>query len=191
MSLKSRGKPGRPTTLETKRRRKAVIKNLAKGMAGVPALVAAGYSPHSANCEGYRIIKHPEIQSRLTEAVARVLAKEQAEFDAIVEPYVKALKATVVVKNSQLLQAAETKIPDHAVRMEAAAHLTKLYQPKNAEDDEREAGNEKPPVLVQVNFIEAGAKPPASPVLVSPQPSPAAKGAPPPLPRVAFGNGKR
>ncbi len=189
--MKTRKNPGRPKTSETRRRRKAVAKNLVSGMGATEALVAAGYAPHSAKCEGYRIIKHPEIQSRLTEAVARVLAKEQAEFDAIVEPFVKALKAKVVVKNSQLLQAAETEIPDHSVRMEAAAHLTKLYQPKNVEDEENTAGNEKPPVLVQVNFIEAGAKPPASPVIVSPQPSTAAKGAPPPLPRVAFGNGKR
>lgn len=160
-------------------------------MAVTEALVTAGYAEKSARADGYRIIKHPEIQSKLTEAVARVLAKEQAEFDAIVEPYVKALKAKVVVKNSQLLQAVEADIPDHSIRMEAASHLTKLYQPKNIEDEENEAGNEKPPVLVQVNFVQAGAKPPASPVLVSPQPSTAAKGAPPPLPRVAFGNGKR
>lgn len=191
MSLKTRGKPGRPSTLETKRRRKAVVKNLAKGMSATQALVKAGYAYTAANSEGYRIIKHPEIQSRLTEAVARVLAKEKLEFDAIVEPYVNALKAKVVVKNAQLLQAAETEIPDHSVRMEAAAHLTKLYQPKNVEDEEKEAGSEKPPVLVQVNFLEAGANPPVSPVIVSPQPSTAAKGAPPPLPRVAFGNGKR
>ena len=191
MPLKTRGKPGRPKPSETRRKRKAVAKNLLKGMGTTEALVAAGYSPHSANCEGYRIIKHPEIQSRLTEAVARVLAKEQADFDDIVAPYVKALKAKVVVKNSQLLQAAETEIPDHSLRMEAAAHLTKLYQPKNVEDEENEAGDKKPPVLVQVNFVQAGAKPPASPVVVSPQPSTMAKGAPPPLPRVSFGNGKR
>lgn len=190
MSLKARRKPGRPSTQETNRRRKAVAKNLAKGMSATAALVAAGYSKISAHSEGYRVIKHPEIQSKLTEAVERVLARERAEFDAIVEPWVQALKAKVVVKNSQLLQAAETEIPDHSVRMEAAAHLTKLYQPKNIEDEENESGNEKPPVLVQVNFIEAGAKP-ASPVIVSPQPSTMAKGAPPPLPRVSFGNGKR
>lgn len=191
MSLKARRKPGRPSTQETNRRRKAVAKNLAKGMSATAALVAAGYSKISAHSEGYRVIKHPEIQSKLTDAVERVLARERAEFDAIVEPYVKALQAKVVVKNSQLLQAAETEIPDHSVRMEAAAHLTKLYQPKNAEDQEEEASKSGPPVLYQINFIDAGAKP-ASPVIVSPQPSTtAAKGAPPPAPRVSFVNGKR
>ena len=192
MSLKSRSNPGRPSTLETKRRRKAVAKNLAKGMAATEALVAAGYAENSARCDGYRIIKHPEIQSKLTEAVARVLEKEKLEFDAIVEPYVKALKAKVVVKNSQTLMAAEAEIPDHSVRMEAAAHLTKLYQPKNAEDQEDGSKQNGPPVMYQINFIEAGSRQPAPPVLVSSSPpSPAPKGAPPPVPRVSFVHGKR
>ncbi len=189
MSLKSRGKPGRPSTLETKRRRKAVIKNLAKGMAATQALVKAGYSPVAANAEGYRIIRHPEIQSKLTQAVERVLAQERAEFDEIVRPYVKALKAKVVVKNSQTLMAAETEIPDHSVRMEAAAHITKLYQPKNVEeDDEKERSG--PPVLYQINFIEAGSKPPADVIVSSPSPVPPT-GTSPPVPQVTFVSRKR
>lgn len=191
MPLKSRGKTGRPKASETRRRRKAVAKNLLKGMGATEACVAAGYSPIAANSDGYRIIRHPEIQSRLTEAVARVLAKEQVEFDAIVEPYVKALKAKVVVKNSKLLQAVEADIPDHSLRMEAAAHLTKLYQPKNAEDQEDDSKSNSPPVLYQINFIGAGQ--PASPVLVpSSQPVPQEpECAPPPVPRVSFVHGKR
>lgn len=190
MSLKARRKPGRPSTQETNRRRKAVAKNLAKGMSATAALVAAGYSKISAHSEGYRVIKHPEIQSKLTDAVARVLAKEQAEFDAIVEPYVKALKAKVVVKNSPALMAAETEIPDHSVRMEAATHLTRLYQPKQV-DEQAEAEQSGPPVLYQINFIGAGQ--PATPVRVpSSQPvPPEPKGAPPPVPRVSFVHGKR
>lgn len=190
MSLKSRGKPGRPSTQETKRRRKAIVSNLAKGMSATAACVAAGYSPVAANSEAYRIIKHPEIQSKLTEAVARVLAEEKKQFDDIVRPYVKALDAKVIVKAPG--RVAESKIPDHAIRMEAAAHLTKLYQPKNAEDEEKEAGKTGPPVVYQINFIEAGSKQPAPPVLVSSSPpSPAPKGAPPPVPRVSFVHGKR
>lgn len=193
MPLKTRKNPGRPSTKETRRRRKAVAKNLANGLGTTEALVKAGYAENSARCDGYRIIKHPEIQSKLTEAVARCLAKEKVEFDAIVEPYVKALKANVVVKNSQLLQAAETKIPDHSVRMDAATHLTKLYQPKTFEDQEGEAGKNGPPVIYQINFIEEGSKQPMPPVLVSSSPpsSPAQKGAPPPVPRVAFVSPKR
>lgn len=190
MPLKSRRNPGRPSTLETKRRRKAVAKNLAKGMAATEALVAAGYAENSARCDGYRIIKHPEIQSRLTEAVARVLAEEKKQFDDIVRPYVRALDAKVIVKAPGVV--AESEIPDHALRMEAASHLTKLYQPKNAEDEEKEAGKTGPPVVYQINFIEAGSKQPAPPVLVSSSPpSPAPKGAPPPVPRVSFVHGKR
>ncbi|MFN3076838.1 MAG: terminase small subunit [Alphaproteobacteria bacterium] len=190
MSLKSRGKPGRPSTLETKRRRNAIVKNLAKGMSATAALVAAGYSKTSANSEGYRVIKHPEIQSKLTEAVARVLAEEKKQFEDIVRPYVRALDAKVIVRAPGVV--AESKIPDHSVRMEAAAHLTKLYQPKNAEDEEKEAGKTGPPVVYQINFIEAGSKQPAPPVLVSSSPpSPAPQGAPPPVPRVSFVHGKR
>lgn len=175
----SRQAVGKSAATKSRLRRKTVAKNLAIGMKPEEALIEAGYSPTTARKKAYRIIRHPEVQSLLTEAVERVLAEEKKQFDDIVRPYVKALEATVVVKNSQCLRAVETEIPDHAVRMEAAAHLTKLYQPKNVEDDEQAAGNEKPPVLVQVNFIEAGAKPPDSPVLVNPQPSTAPKGAPP------------
>jgi len=191
MPLKSRSNPGRPSTLETKRRRKAVAKNLAKGMAATEALVAAGYAKKSAHADGYRIIRHPEIQSKLTQAIERVLAKERAEFDAIVEPFVKALKAKIVVKNSQVLMAAETEIPDHALRMEAAAHITKLYQPKNVDEaEEKEASG--PPVLYQINFIESGAK---APVVVSPSDSQqvpiGSDGHSPPIPQVSFVRGKR
>jgi hypothetical protein len=159
-------------------------------MAVTEALVTAGYAENSARCDGYRIVKHPEIQSRLTEAVARVLAKEQAEFDAIVEPFVRALRANVVLKNTQAMLASETTIPDHSIRMEAASHLTKLYQPKQV-DEQAEAEQSGPPVLYQINFIGAGQ--PASPVIVpSSQPvPPEPEGAPPPVPRVSFVHGKR
>ena len=154
MKRLSRQAVGKSAATKNRLRRKAVAKNLALGMKPEEALIEAGYSPTTARKKAYRVIRHPEVQSRLTESVERVLAKEQAEFDAIVEPYVKALKAKVVVKNSQELKAVETEIPDHSVRMEAASHLTKLFQPKNAEDQEEEAGKSGPPVILQINFIK-------------------------------------
>lgn len=190
MPLKYSGKPGRPSTKETKRRRRAVARNLANGMGKVEALVKAGYARNHAEVAGYRIIKHPEIQSRLTEAVARALAREKLEFDAIVQPYVRALKAKVIIKNAQTMTAVETELPDHAIRMDAATHLTKLYQPKQV-DEQAESEQSGPPVLYQINFIGAGQS--ASPVIVpnSQPPPPEPEGAPPPVPRVTFVRGKR
>ncbi len=152
------------------------------------ALVNAGYSVETANKSSKKIIQHPQVQSILTEAVERVLAEEQKQFDDIVRPYVKALGANVVVKMPTIGDAVETKIPDHATRMDAATHIARLYQPKNV-DEEAEKEKSGPPVLYQINFIEAGAKAPA-PVVIS-GPRPAQSDNVPPVPEVAFVSRKR
>lgn len=196
MPLKTGKKPGRPLTSATRKRRNEVIKNIGRGMGTTEALVAAGYSERSAQKDGYRIIRHPEIQSRLTESVTRVLTEENKQFDDIVRPYVKALDAKVVVKMPTIGDAVETNVVDHATRMDAATHLAKLYQPKNAEDQEQEDGKSGPPVLLQINFIKAGSQDPAPPVIVSSphssqQVPPESRGTPPPVPQVSFVRGKR
>ena len=147
---RQRQKPGINRT-----RQQSVALNLAKGMTPEQAVVKAGYSPTTARKKAYQIIRHPVVQSLLTESVTRVLTEENKKFDDIVRPYVKALGACVVVKSTQLGMASETTIPDHSIRMEAASHLTKLYQPKNAEDQEEEAGKSGPPVILQINFIKS------------------------------------
>lgn len=193
MATKSGGKLGAPKGQKFRSQRRKLAKNLLKGMNQTEALIKAGYSKETANKASKAVIQHPQVQSILTDAIERVLAEEKAQFDDIVRPYVKALKANIVVKNSQTLMAEETKVPDHAVRMEAATHIAKLYQPKNVEEDENPENN-GPPVLYQINFIEEGAKAPA-PVVVSPastqQVPNGSTGPAPPIPQVAFVRGKR
>ena len=155
MKPESRQAVGKSAATKSRLQRKAVAKNLAMGMKPEEALIEAGYSPTTARKKAYRVIRHPEVQSLLTESVARVLTEENKKFDDIVRPYVKALGACVVVKSTQLGVASETTIPDHSIRMEAASHLTKLYQPKNAEDQEEEARKSGPPVILQINFIKS------------------------------------
>lgn len=163
--------------------------NLAMGMKPEEALIEAGYSPTTARKKAYQIIRHPVVQSLLTESCERVLAEEKKQFDDIVRPYVKALGACVVVKSTQLGVASETTIPDHSIRMEAASHLTKLYQPKNAEDQEKEAGKNGPPVVLQINFIKSpldkDAKPFGLPRQVLPEQGDAS------VPQVSFIQSKR
>ena len=193
MATKVGSKLGAPKGQKFRSQRRKLAKNLLKGMNQTEALIKAGYSEETATKASKKIIQHPQVQSILTNAIERVLAEEKAQFDDIVRPYVKALKANVVVKNSQTLMAAETKIPDHSVRMEAATHIAKLYQPKRVDEDEKPENN-GPPVLYQINFIESGAKAP-SPVVGSPPDSPQVltvpAGTSPPVPQVAFVRGKR
>lgn len=193
MANKAGGKLGAPKGQKFRSQRRKLAKNLLKGMNHTEALLKAGYSEQTANKASKAVIQHPQVQSILTEAIERVLAEEKAQFDDIVRPYVKALKANIIVKNSQTLMAAETEIPDHSVRMEAATHISKLYQPKNVDEDEA-SDKSGPPVLYQINFIEAGAKAPA-PVVVSPastqQVPNGSSGHSPPVPQVAFVRGKR
>lgn len=174
MIAKHGSKSGRPTEKVLRKMRLDTVRNLAKGMSATAALIKAGYSPISADQHGYKIIQHPEIQSRLTRAVENVLAQESLEYEEIVRPYVKALKATVVVKNSQTLEAAETAIPDHPVRMEAATHIARLYQPKTVEPEAEQRAS-GPPVVYQINFVDGATPPPvvvanSRPVPVSPVP---------------------
>jgi len=136
-------------------RRKAVARNLAIGMKPEEALLKAGYSPTTARKKAYRVIRHPEVQSLLTESVARVLAKENKKFDDIVRPYVKALEANIVVKMPAAGVAVQTSIVDHPTRMAAAAHLIGLFRAKGKEVQEEEAGLKGPPVVCQINFIES------------------------------------
>ncbi len=188
MATKSSGKLGAPKGQKYRSQRRKLAKNLLKGMNQTEALIKAGYSKETANKASKAVIQHPQVQSILTEAVERVLAEEQKQFDDIVRPYVKALGANVVVKMPTIGDAVETKIPDHATRMDAATHIARLYQPKNV-DEEAEKEKSGPPVLYQINFIEAGAKAPAPVVISGPRPAQADNV--PPVPEVAFVSRKR
>lgn len=189
----SRQTVGKSAAIKNRLRRKAVARYLAMGMKPEKALLEAGYSSTTARKKAYLVIRHPEVQSLLTESVERVLAEEKKQFVDIVRPYVKALGACVVVKSTQLGVASETTIPDHSIRMEAANQLTKLYQPRNAEDHEEEAGESGLPVVLQINFIKSpldkDAKPFGLPLSNSRQVLPEKKDVS--VPQVSFVQSKR
>ena len=139
-------KASRPKTSASKRPdrnvrlQRATAQNLAKGMTVEKAMLDAGYSPSYAHDQGYKAVKRPCIQSQFTESCARLFAKHNLPFDRMVEPFVEALNAPLMVKSTQLGDAympldpkTQKPYPDHALRMEAAGHLIDLHGGKPRE----------------------------------------------------------
>ena len=129
-----------PKALFNLRRQRATAENLARGMKPQEAMIAAGYSPLYAQHQGYKAIKRPCIQSAFTDSCERIFLRRNIPFDRIVERYVDALDAPLMVKRTQLGDARIPKdpdtgkpYPDHAIRMEAAGHLVDLYGGKPRE----------------------------------------------------------
>jgi Terminase small subunit len=170
MKRLSRQTVGKSAATKSRLRRKAVAKNLAIGMKPEEALLEAGYSPTTARKKAYRVIRHPEVQSLLTESVTRVLTQENKKVDDIVRPYVKALDATVVVKMPAAGMVVQTSVVDHSTRMAAATHLIGLYSAKGNEVQEDDAGSEMPPIVYQINFIDSSKH--AKPVMINRPTSP-------------------
>ena len=169
-------------------RQRLVALNLAKGMNPEQAVIEAGYSPTTARKKAYQIIRHPVVQSLLTDSVGRVLAKENKKFDDIVRPYVKALDANMVVKMPSAGMAIQTAIVDHPTRMAAATHLIGLYRAKGTDVQEDDGGSKGPPIVYQIKFIES-TKDSNHSVISRPIPQPTSRVAPTPQVRVV--NGKR
>ncbi|MBK5280526.1 MAG: hypothetical protein JJE16_00400 [Nitrospiraceae bacterium] len=131
-----------PKALFNLRRQRATAENLAKGMGAQEAMVAARYSPLYAQHQGYKAIKRPCIRSAFTESCERIFEKRNIPFDRIVERYVDALDAPLIVKSTQLGDAymplepkTQLPYPDHVIRMNAADRLVELYggKPRDVE----------------------------------------------------------
>ncbi len=136
----ARGNLGKVSNHERQRR---AAENLAKGMSATQAMVEAGYSKFYANSEGYKVVKKPYIQSIFTEAIQRVMEKNQKTFDDIVTPYVKALDAPMIVKSmtegiATIAKDPETQevLPDHKTRMDAADRLIELHGARDKQPPE-------------------------------------------------------
>lgn len=184
----SRQTVGKSVATKSRLRRKAVAMNLAMGMKPEEALLEAGYSPTTARKKAYLVIRHPVVQSLLTECCERVLRKHNKSFDDLLRPLVKALDANIVMKMSASGTAVQTTVADHPTRMAAATHLIGLYRAKGNEIQEGDAGSKRPPVLLQINFIKSPKD--STPCVISrPIPQPASRVAP--IPQVKFVNGKR
>ena len=146
-----------------RRQRQAVAKNKLLGMSDTEAVLKAGYAPITADKSAWKIVRHPEVQSILTDSCARVLAKHNKTFDDILEPFVRGLDAKIVVKMPQIGAAVVTEHADLATQMSAAEHLVDLHRMKQApeEDESKQA----PPVNLTINFVKTGAK--VSPIVVN------------------------
>lgn len=113
MKTLSRLTIGKPATIKSQQRRKAVAKNLVLGMTPEQALIEAGYNPTTARKKAYLVIRHSAVQSLLIECCELALQKDNKSFEDFLEPYVKALAANVVVKMSPAWMTAETTAKDN------------------------------------------------------------------------------
>lgn len=119
-------------------RQQKAARNIAKGMPIQDALIKAGYGPGHASSTGYQMIRKPYFQSILTEAVERALKHKNKQFDSIIQPYIDALEAPMIVKSATegiacIAKDPDTQeiLPDHNVRMGAADRLVELYGGKD------------------------------------------------------------
>ncbi len=106
---------------KAKRSQRAVALGLAQGLSQIEAVKQAGYSDSTAEKKAYRIVRHPQVQSVLTEALEAlgVTAKQ------ILQPIKDGLAACEVVKteDGKIL----TDHPDHKTRFMAHDRAVALY----------------------------------------------------------------
>ena len=126
-----------------------VAKGLARGLSGADALRQAGYAESTIDKKGYQIIKRPQIQSFLTEALEAlgVTARQ------ILQPIKDGLEACEVVKteDGKIL----TDHPDHKIRFMALDRAVALYGlGKGAEHPAPGLDTQPSPTYnIQVNFV--------------------------------------
>jgi len=126
-----------------------VAKGLARGLSGADALRQAGYAESTIDKKGYQIIKRPQVQNFLTEALEAlgVTAKK------IMQPIIDGLEAREVVKteDGKIL----TDYPDHKIRFMALDRAVALYGlGKGAEHPAPGLDTQPSPTYnIQVNFV--------------------------------------
>lgn len=138
---KGRRKPGR-------QRLRTVALGLAKGLSQVEAVKQAGYADSTAEKLAYQIVRRPQIQSFLTEALEElgVTAKQ------IMRPIKDGLEACEVVRTEKgkIL----TDHPDHKTRLAAHDRAVELYGLKGKHADAGDGdGPPIPPLNLQINFV--------------------------------------
>ncbi len=122
---------------------------LAQGLTQIEAVKQAGYADSTAEKKAYRIVRHPQVQSVLTEALEAlgVTAKK------IMQPIVDGLEAREVVrsKDGDIL----AHDPDHRVRLQAHDRAVALYGlGKGAEHPAPDLDQPSPIYNIQINFVK-------------------------------------
>ncbi len=131
-----------------KRSQRAVALGLAQGLSQIEAVKQAGYSDSTAEKKAYRIVRHPQVQSVLIEALEAlgVTAKK------IMQPIVDGLEAREVVRSKDGDILADD--PDHRVRLQAHDRAVQLYGlGKGAEHPAPGLDQPSPTYNIQVNFV--------------------------------------
>ncbi len=131
-----------------KRSQRAVALGLAQGLSQIEAVKQAGYSDSTAEKKAYRIVRHPQIQSFLTEALEAlgVTAKK------IMQPVIDGLEACEVVRSKDGDILADD--PDHRVRLQAHDRAVALYGlGKGAEHLAPGLDQASPTYNIQINFV--------------------------------------
>ncbi len=131
-----------------KRSHRAVALGLAHGLSQIEAVKQAGYPSSTAEKKAYRIVRHPHVQSFLTEALEAlgVTAKK------IMQPVIDGLEACEVVKteDGKIL----TDYPDHKIRFMAHDCAVQLYGlGKGAEHPAPGLDQPCPTYNIQINFV--------------------------------------
>ncbi len=132
-----------------KRSQRAVALGLAQGLSQIEAVKQAGYSSSTAEKKAYRIVRHPQVQSFLTEALEAlgVTARQ------ILQPIKAGLEACEVVKteDGKIL----TDHPDHKIRFMAHDRAVALYGlGKGAEHPAPGLDQPSPTYNIQINFVK-------------------------------------
>ncbi len=125
-----------------------VAKGLARGLSGADALRQAGYAESTIDKKGFEIIRRPQVQSFLTEALEAlgVTAKK------IMQPVIDGLEACEAVKteDGKIL----TDHPDHKIRFMAHDRAVQLYGlGKGAEHPAPGLDQPSPTYNIQINFV--------------------------------------
>ena len=139
---------------------KKIARGLARGLNGADALRQAGYAESTIDKKGYRIIRQPQVQSFLTEALEAlgVTAKQ------ILQPIKDGLEACEVVKTDD--GTILTDHPDHKVRFMAHDRAVVLYglTAKHSDHLPTEPPQPAPPVSFNIVFVAPPKRDPQLPM---------------------------
>ncbi len=126
-----------------------VALGLARGLTQIEAVKQAGYSESTAEKKAYRIVRHPQVQSVLTEALEALGVTARK----IMQPVIDGLEACEVVrsKDGDIL----AHDPDHRVRLQAHDRAVGLYGlGKGAEHPAPGLDQPSPIYNIQINFVK-------------------------------------
>ncbi len=131
-----------------KRSQRSVALGLAQGLSQIEAVKQAGYADSTAEKKAYRLVRHPQVQSFLPEALEALGVTAWQ----ILQPIKDGLEACEVVRteDGKIL----TDHPDHKTRFMAHDRAVQLYGfGKGAEHPAQGLDQPSPTYNIQINFV--------------------------------------